>query len=258
MVQFLQNPYVTFPNFGKSNLGQLPCQLVKAFPGRLPGTHEQPAQAWRERFFAQPRSLPAWITANGWQHPILPETPAGSRFAVVMTMSPLHINLVDVLKELVPGLVCVAVDALTSELDLEKKLQDFSSSHLPPGSVLVLQCRAHSPHVELVRHRVYSQLPENRRALLLLHGNRKVFSASAPGSRLQTAADAWSPGLLFFEPRSTSQSLSIRLNFQSGWSQVGVAKMAHAGRALEPWLPLGLPGTARGQGRFVDSLGCCH
>ncbi|CAE7308312.1 rnf213a, partial [Symbiodinium sp. KB8] len=167
----------------------------------LAGRYPKWAQEWREHVFTQPQSLPEWIKANGWQHRVEPETPPTGRFAVMITMSPLHINLTELLKEQVPGMACVAVDALTSELDLE--------------TGLLLQCRANSPHVELVRHRVYSQLPGDRRALLLLHGDRKVLAPS--------------------DSRSTSRQLglSVRLNFQSGWAQVFLEQLVAKDDAVD-------------------------
>ena len=48
------------------------------------------------------------------------------------------------------------------------------------GAVLVLQLRADSPHVELLRHRVTSELRKERRALLLLHGSRQLMMPGSP------------------------------------------------------------------------------
>eukprot|EP00439_Symbiodinium_sp_Y106_P061165 s559_g9.t1 len=158
---------------------------------------QQSALEWRNRFFAQPSSLSQWLFSSGWQHAPSEKQSSSSRLAIVVTMSPLQINLSDVLQDCIPGYLVVAVDALTSELDLEKKIDEFSASNMPPGSVLVLQCRANSVHVELVRHRVYSQLAQHHRALLILHGNRKMLSTS-----------------------SAARSLSMELNFQCGWTQV--------------------------------------
>ncbi|CAE7349564.1 RNF213 [Symbiodinium sp. CCMP2592] len=158
---------------------------------------QRSALEWRNLFFAQPSSLSQWLFASGWQHAPSEDQSSSSRLAIVVTMSPLQVNLSDVLQDSTPGYLVVAVDALTSELDLEKKIDEFSASNMPPGSVLVLQCRANSVHVELVRHRVYSQLAQHYRALLILHGNRKMLA-----------------------PSSTARSLSMELNFQCGWTQV--------------------------------------
>ncbi|CAK9110700.1 unnamed protein product [Durusdinium trenchii] len=149
---------------------------------------------WREQFFAQPQSLPDWLVANGWQ---AAPGEAAIRYGVVLTTSPLQIDLKQILHDTVPAFQCVAVDALTSELDLSQKLEDFNDAQLPPGAVLVLQLRADSPHVELLKHRC-AELRENRRALLLLHGSRRLMRSSA---------------------------LRVGLSFQRGWKQVFLERL---------------------------------
>ncbi|CAJ1333582.1 unnamed protein product [Effrenium voratum] len=159
---------------------------------------KEEAKEWREHFFAQPQSLQDWLLSNGWQN--APEG-AAVRFALVLTTSPLQVDLGPVLGG-VPAFRCLAVDALTSELDLIQKLEEFNEAPLPAGSVLVLQLRADSPHTELLRHRA-AGLRADRRALLLLHGSRHLLASS---------------------------KLRLRLNFQSGWAQVFLEQLTKDSR----------------------------
>eukprot|EP00434_Breviolum_minutum_P031941 symbB.v1.2.028247.t1/scaffold2978.1/size66007/4 len=158
--------------------------------------YEEPAQEWHAQFFAQPQSLQEWLVSNNWQSP--PDSKAGPRFGVVLTTSPIQVDLAKVLDGHVPAYERVAVDALTSELDLSHRLEEFNDASLPPGAVLVLQLRADSPHVELLRHRCH-ELKKKYRALVLLHGSRRLMSSTG--------------------------SMRLRLNFQTGWAQVFLERL---------------------------------
>ena len=135
--------------------------------------NREEAEEWREQFFAQPQCLEEWLLAEGWQNAPA-ATPTALRFAIVLTTSPLQIDLGRLLEARLPAFRSVVVDALTSESDLSHKLEDFNDAGLPPGAVLVLQLRADSPHVELLRHRC-GELRKDCRALLLLHGSRRLL-----------------------------------------------------------------------------------
>eukprot|EP00435_Cladocopium_sp_Y103_P034253 s610_g8.t2 len=165
-------------------------------------THE-----WRRQFFAQPQSLQDWLLTNGWQNAPTANSPSAVRFAVVLTTSPIQVDLDKVLSDRVPAFQCLPVDALTSELDLTHKLEEFNEAPLPPGAVLVLQLRADSPHVELLRHRC-SELRKERRALLLLHGSRRLMMSSGNQMRL-------------------------RLSFQTGWAQVFLERLVEESSYLD-------------------------
>ena len=143
--------------------------------------NREEAQEWRELFFAQPQCLDDWLLAESWQN--APATPTALRFAIVLTTSGMQIDLEKLLEPRVPAFRSLVVDALTSESDLSHQLEAFNDAELPPGALAVLQLRADSPHVELLRHRC-GELRKDCRALLLLHGSRKLLRPVKNGARV--------------------------------------------------------------------------
>ncbi|CAE8620350.1 unnamed protein product [Polarella glacialis] len=168
--------------------------------------HAPEAKAWRARCLTRPQSLRAWL--QGWASTASSaesnnHSPLGTiRLASVFTLSTQHVDLRTILQGLVPAFQVIAVDALSSELNLGHRIAEFLSQCPEPGSLLVLQCRADSPHANLVRHRVQAELQDGHRALLLLHGSRALLQ----GMSNQSAAG--------IAPRA------LRLNFLSAWTPV--------------------------------------